>query len=233
MALSRAARSRMAFCLARPAAAAPDRCVMLLPSLCITSVTTHNMYIYLHGFNSGGTSSKAGQLCALLAPIPLLAPTYPAHKAAATVSFLRDYIATAIRQQARAAPLVLIGSSLGGFYAQTLARDCDARIALINPSIYPDETLMSRVGRNRNEATGEHYDLTTDDVRALGHYRVPACNPGVPTLLLLDAGDELLDYRIAEAWYRGCGKTIVYAGGSHRFEHLADAALEIQRLHDT
>ena len=189
------------------------------------------MYIYLHGFNSGGTSSKAGRLRTLLAPVPVLSPTYPAHKAHAAVAFLRDSIAAAIRDQARATPLVLIGSSLGGFYAQYLAREFDARIVLINPSIHPDITLLRCVGPNHNEATGEDYLLTADDVHALGDYRVPTCDPRSPTLLLLDARDELLDYRVAEERYRGCGKTMVYAGGSHRFEHLDEAAMEIRRLH--
>jgi uncharacterized protein len=190
------------------------------------------MYIYLHGFNSGGTSSKASQLRSMLAPVPVLSPTYPAHKATRAVSFLRDYISAAKREQTHATPLVLIGSSLGGFYAQTLAREFAARIVLINPSIAPDETLLRCVGLNHNQATGEDYPLTADDVRALKAFRAPACDPQIQTLLLLDAGDELLDYRIAEAWYRGCGKTIVYAEGNHRFEHLAEAQEEIQRLHD-
>jgi predicted esterase YcpF (UPF0227 family) len=188
------------------------------------------MYIYLHGFNSGGNSSKAGRLRTLLAPVPLLAPTYPAHKAAAAVGFLRDYIAAA-REPARDTPLVLIGSSLGGFYAQYLAREFNARLVLINPSIAPDETLLRCVGRNRNAASGEDYTLTAHDVRALGDYRAAACDPRTPTLVLLDRGDEVLDYRIAEAWYRGCGKTLVYPGGNHRFEHLGEALMEIQRLH--
>ncbi len=190
------------------------------------------MYIYLHGFNSGGTSSKAGQLRTLLAPVPVLSPTYPAHKAAAAVDFLRDYIAKTTRDQKPNTPLVLIGSSLGGFYAQYLAREFSARIVLINPSIYPDETLLRGVGPNHNEATGEDYLLSADDVRALGHYRAATCDPQSPTLLLLDSGDDVLDYRVAEAWYRGCGKTMVYADGSHRFEHLAEALVEIRRLHD-
>ena len=51
--------------------------------------------------------------------------------------------------------------------------------------------------------------------------------------MLLDEGDELLDYREAEAFYRGCGKILVYPGGNHRFEHLPQAGDEIVRLHDT
>ena len=190
------------------------------------------MYIYLHGFNSGGTSSKARRLRALLAPVPVLSPTYPVHQARAAVDFLRDYIAAALRDQASDAPLVLIGSSLGGFYAQYLAPEFDTRIVLINPSLRPDITLLRSIGPNHNEATGEDYTLSADEVHALGEYRVPACDPRIPALLLLDTGDELLDYRVAEAAYRECGKTIVYAGGNHRFEHLNEAAMEIRRLHD-
>jgi len=79
-------------------------------------------------------------------------------------------------------------------------------------------------------ATGGETVLTADDVRALRTQRVEPCNPAVPTLLLLDAGDEVLDYRLAEAAFRGCGKTIVYPGGSHRFDHLAEALPEIRAL---
>lgn len=189
------------------------------------------MYIYLHGFNSGGASSKAGRLRSMLAPVPVLSPTYPVHQAAAAVAFLRDYIAGALRDQPPATPLVLVGSSLGGYYASYLAREYGASMVLINPSIHPDETLTRCLGHHRNEATGEEYVLTREQLRALRDYRLPACDPGVPTLLLLDAEDELLDYRVAEAWYRGCGKTIVYAGGSHRFEHLKESVGEIRCLH--
>jgi hypothetical protein len=95
----------------------------------------------------------------------------------------------------------------------------------------PDETLARHTGRYRNEATGGETVLTAQDVLALQAHRVEPCNPQVPTLLLLDADDEVLDYRIAEAALRGCGKTLVYPGGSHRFEHLAEALPEIRALY--
>lgn len=108
---------------------------------------------------------------------------------------------------------MFIGSSLGGFWAQYLAPEFGAHLVLINPSLRPDETLARHVGRFQNIATGAETVLTLDDVRALRAYRVEPCNPRVPTLTLLDAQDEVLDYRIAAAAMRGCGKTIVYPGG--------------------
>ena len=73
--------------------------------------------------------------------------------------------------------------------------------------------------------------LTAQDVLALKAQRVEPCNPKVPTLVLLDAQDEVLDYRLAEAAFRGCGRSIVFPGGSHRFEHLPEALSEIRALY--
>ena len=189
------------------------------------------MIIYLHGFNSGGQSHKAAWLRARLAPVPVFAPDYPAHRASAALRALRKFIRRLRRENPRDDRLMLIGSSLGGFWAQRLAPEFGARIVLINPSMRPDETLARHTGRYRNAASGEETVLTAEDVRALKAHRVEPCNPTVPTLVLLDADDEVLDYRRAETALRGCGRTIVYPGGSHRFEHLAEALPAICALY--
>jgi predicted esterase YcpF (UPF0227 family) len=189
------------------------------------------MIIYLHGFNSGGQSQKAAWLRAQLAPVPVFAPDYPAHRASEALRVLRKFIRRLRRENPHTRKLMLIGSSLGGFWAQRLAPEFGACIVLINPSMRPDETLARHTGCYRNEATGGETVLTAQDVLALKAQRVEPCNPRVPTLLLLDADDEVLDYRIAEAALRGCGKTIVYPGGSHRFEHLSEALPEIRALY--
>ena len=188
------------------------------------------MIIYLHGFNSGGQSQKAAWLRAQLAPVPVFAPDYPAHRVSEALRVLRKFIRRLRRENPHTRKLMLIGSSLGGFWAQRLAPEFGACIVLINPSMRPDETLARHTGCYRNEATGEETVLTAQDVLALKAHRVEPCNPQVPTLLLLDADDEVLDYRVAEAAMRGCGKTIVYPGGSHRFDHLAEALPEIRAL---
>ncbi len=189
------------------------------------------MYLYLHGLNSSGDSNKAHWLRAQLAPVPVLAPTYPAHRADAAIAQLRDFIRGACTAQP-GQPLVLVGSSMGGFYAQYLAPGFTARVVLINPAIFPDDGLMDHLGPQYNEATGERYELTAQDVHAMARYRLERCRPEVPTLLLLDEADEVIDYRIARDFYRDCAATRVYAGGSHRFDHLPEALADIVRLHD-
>jgi len=197
------------------------------------------MIIYLHGFNSGGRSQKAAWLRAQLAPIVMFAPTYEPHRGHDAARELRKFIARLRRENPGDLKLMLIGSSLGGFWAQYLAKnwgqsqgsDPNFSIVLINPSLRPDETLARHAGRYRNEATGGETVLTAADVADLRHYRVEPCDPRVPTLVLLDSADEVLDYRVAEAAFRGCGRTRVFAGGSHRFEHLPEALPEILALY--
>jgi len=188
------------------------------------------MVIYLHGFNSGGRSQKAAWLREHLAPAMVLAPTYAPHRAREAIRTLRKFIARLRRENPHDPKLVLVGSSLGGFWAQVLAPEFGASIVLINPSLRPDETLARHVGRFRNDATGGETVLTADDVASLRAFRVEPCNSTVPTLVLLDTGDEVLDYRVAEAAFRGCGQTLVWPGGDHRFAHLPEALPAIRAL---
>lgn len=191
------------------------------------------MIIYLHGFNSGGQSQKAAWLRHHLAPAVMFAPTYEPHRAHTAPRELRKFIARLKRENPADRKLMLIGSSLGGFWAQYLAPEFGAAIVLINPSLRPDETLARHVGRYRNESTGGTTVLTAEDVAALRPYRVEPCNRRVPTLVLLDTGDEVLDYRIAEGAFYACGRTFIYPGGNHRFAHLAEALPEILHLYQT
>jgi len=189
------------------------------------------MIIYLHGFNSGGNAHKATWLRQHCAPIVLFSPTYEPHRPHEAARDLRKFIARLRRENPQDPKLMLVGSSLGGFWAQFLAPEFGASLVLINPSVRPDETLARHTGRYPNLATGGETVLTDADVAALRDYRVEPCNPRVPTLLLLDEADEVLDSRIAAAAFRGCGRTLVYPGGSHRFEHLPEALPEILALY--
>lgn len=188
------------------------------------------MIVYLHGLNSSGRSAKAAWLRQSLAPVPVLSPTYPAHRAEEAHAFLARELRTARERVARG-PLLLVGSSLGGFWARAFARELAANLVLINPVVDPVRALARYTGRQRNPATGEEYVLRDADLRALAARRPPRC-PDVPTLVLLDRDDEVLDYRDAEAYFRPCARILVYPGGSHAFEHLPEALPEIRALLD-
>jgi len=191
------------------------------------------MIVYLHGFNSAGTSAKAAWLRQHLPDITVLSPSYPVHVADEAPKVVREYIAQARAERPEDKKLLLVGSSMGGFWARYLAPELGAGMVLINPAMHPERDLLNVVGVNKNFATGEEYVLTEGQVRALGRYQVPHCNPKVPTLVLLDEADELLDYRVAQAYYAECGRVIVYPGGSHQFDHLPEALPEIRAFYES
>ena len=185
--------------------------------------------VYLHGFSSGAASAKAGFLRAALVPLPVVVPDYPAHRPHAAVRTISRCLQMT-REQYGARRLTLVGSSLGGYYAQYLGAHLDQveRAVLINPALQPQRTLAAFVGRNSNMVTGEAFEFSQRDFEALADYELAPHLEPAPTLVLLDAGDELIDYRFAAERYSARGRVVVYPGGSHAFEHLQPAVREIR-----
>lgn len=183
------------------------------------------MIVYLHGLNSSSRSTKARVLREALAPVRLIAPDYPAHRPHAAVAVLTAVFAEFARNGE--AP-VLIGSSMGAFYGQYLARQFPvSHLFMINPALRPWELLSGFADVPMTTATGDSYRLSADVIAATRGYGVERpCDgddDGVPTTLFLDQGDEVIDYRVALAQYRDCGRILLYAGGDHAFQHLEQA----------
>ena len=177
------------------------------------------MLVYLHGLNSSGRSAKADILRERLAPHPVLAPDYPAHSPAAAVARLSAFFT----DLGPVRPAV-VGSSMGGFYGQWLARRFDfSHLFLINPALNPWDLFPPHIGETMTTAAGETYEVTADLIEATRAYGIANPCDGVPTTLFLDRGDEVIDYRIAEACYRDCGRLLIWDGGDHAFQHMEEA----------
>jgi uncharacterized protein len=173
--------------------------------------------LYLHGFRSSPDSVKAHLLAdalkaremgdRLFCPALSHVPSKAIEQAEAII-------------RAQPGPLTLIGSSLGGFYATHLAERHKLRAALINPLVALPLPNGQFVGEHVNLHTGERFDFTADHVGQLVAMKVPQVTPE-NYLLLLETGDEVLDYRQALAHYADC-RQMVFAGGSHSFTHFAE-----------
>lgn len=111
---------------------------------------------------------------------------------------------------------VLIGSSLGGYYATWAAERFGLRAALINPSVRPYELLTRYLGDNANLHTDEHYELRAEHVAQLLDLKVEIGHPE-RFMYLVQSGDETLDYREAMQKYAACAG-VLEAGGSHGFD---------------
>ena len=123
-----------------------------------------------------------------------------------------------------------IGSSLGGFYATHLAEKHGAKAVLINPAIDPHVGLRAYLGTQKNLHTGQPYELTEAYLEEWETLYAPKVSPE-RYLLIVETGDEVLDYREAVAYYEGALQEVV-RGGDHsltsfpeRIPDLADWAL--------
>ena len=113
----------------------------------------------------------------------------------------------------------LIGSSLGGFYATYLAEKHQLKAVLINPAIDPHVGLRAYLGRQQNLHTGEPYELTEAHLREWEKLYVPRVT-AARYLLLVETGDEVLDYRRAVERYAGAEQVVV-PGGDHSLQSFA------------
>jgi hypothetical protein len=172
------------------------------------------MYVYLHGFNSAPASVKARQLARALDArgrgAEFACPALPAHptEAAAQIVALCDPLDPAT--------LVLVGSSLGGFYATWYAERAGCRAVLVNPAITPHEGLRAWLGPQTNLYTGEAWTLGEAHLDAMAALAVAQVTRPERYLLMVTTGDALLPWDIAARRWAGA-QQIVVEGSDHGF----------------
>jgi predicted esterase YcpF (UPF0227 family) len=179
--------------------------------------------VYLHGFISSPRSKKAVMLGDYLrgqAPdVRYLVPELH-HRPAEAIA---QVAATA--QGVDAGDLTLVGSSLGGYYATVMAERLGCKAALLNPAVHPHTHFRKFIGPQRNLYTGETFELTNAHVDELRDMDVAMISRPARYWLIVETGDEVLDYREAVAYYAGAFQTVV-RGGDHALgsfhEHVPD-----------
>ena len=178
--------------------------------------------LYLHGFRSSPASWKirllSGHLAAaglgerLICPDLSHIPSVAIAQAEALINAAED-------------PLTLIGSSLGGYYATWLAEKHDLRAVLINPAVLAPLSLTEHLGMQTNLHTGESFEFTAAHIDELRALEVAQITPA-HYFLLVETGDEVLDYREAVTRYAGC-RQIVLEGGDHSFTRFPEFVPQI------
>ncbi|MBQ0719895.1 MAG: esterase YqiA [Gammaproteobacteria bacterium] len=169
--------------------------------------------VYIHGFNSSPDSDKARQTCAWLAEqrpdITFVCP------------FLSPFPGLAMTEletvvSALSGTLYFAGSSMGGFYATYLAAKYQSRAVLINPAVRPWLGRDYLLGDQANYHTGEVHRIEQKHLDQLQHFEIDPITEPEDFLVLLQTGDEVLDYRLAEDKYAAC-QLVVEPGGDHGF----------------
>jgi len=163
--------------------------------------------LYIHGFASCGKGQKSTALAKWFGQENVIAPDLPSSPKKA-ISLLSSLIE-------KENPSLLVGSSLGGYYAGYLAEKYTKKAVLINPSIQPYETI----GMQERFCDQKPFMFESLFLEFLMEFRSKPCYGTY--LVLLQSGDEVLDYTKAKKHYED-QRVIVEYGGNHRFENIGD-----------
>lgn len=125
---------------------------------------------------------------------------------------------------ANSGPVTLIGSSLGGHYATALAEKHDLRAVLVNPAALTPDNVSRFIGEQHNYHTGSAFHFTPEHATQLAA-QITAPTPS-RYWLLVEEGDEVLDFRDAVQRYAGCRQTVL-AGGDHSFTQFPEFISQI------
>lgn len=183
------------------------------------------LVVYLHGFASSSQSEKAlltaDYFARALPQHQLLIPDLP-YTPQEAMGCLQELL-----QDRR--PDAVIGSSLGGFLATVLAEQHQCHAALINPAVRPHLLLKKHLGRYYHPVRQQHYDVTSAHLPLLA--ALAPTQPKNPALyqVLLQTGDEVLDYRDALDFYQYC-QLDVQEGGDHSYQGYAKRLPDIVKF---
>ena len=179
--------------------------------------------IYLHGFQSSPMSKKGQQLqqyCTTVEHADVHLPDLnkpPKH-------VLRD-----ISKLIESLPLdhvALVGSSLGGFYTTYLVAKYGCPAVLINPAMQPWQLFEDLFGIEQIPLkVTDSWTLDADQLQQLQSIADTKLKHADKILVLLQRGDEVLDYRQAQRYYNAAQPSALIltdADGNHAMDDFEE-----------
>ncbi|MAV83548.1 MAG: esterase [Gammaproteobacteria bacterium] len=175
-----------------------------------------DLILYIHGWNSHRDARKALLLKDKINPsknFQVESITLQSHPKEAILQLSKF-----IEKERGERKVHLVGSSLGGYYATFLSEKYNLKSVMINPAVWAYKIFKNDMGENKNLNTNESYIIDEEWVASLKEIFVE--KPSSENyLVLLQTGDETLNYKFSAEYYDG-SKIIIDEGGNHSFENL-------------
>lgn len=187
----------------------------------------NNVIIYLHGFLSSPQSLKASQSLEFAQQnYPELAFEVPAldNHPIPAVDIIEHTMAKHKGKQCH-----FIGSSLGGFLSSYMVQKYGGKAVLINPAVKPFELLADYLGLHQNPYTKVSFEINESHIDDLVSLNTLEISRPQDFWVLLQTGDEVLNFRQAETKYKDA-KLTIEPGGDHSFQHFERFLPEIFRF---
>lgn len=180
--------------------------------------------LYVHGFNSSGSSSKVDQLKKEFPNYKIVAPTLSADPSEAygqlVSELIEDYEDT-----------IIVGTSLGGFYSLLISNRFDIPCFLINPSLEPHKTLVKKVGKYTRFGTdNEVYDFKHEYIEKLRDFSneiSPSEQNHKLINVYLSTDDEQLDFSNIKKFIPRAKTHKEFDNSGHRFSRFSEVIPDI------
>ncbi len=185
------------------------------------------LIVYLHGFRSSPRSSKAritgdaikalignGKDIEWYCPQLLASPKE-------SMAMVCSHINNAKKDQ-----VAIIGSSLGGFYANFLAEKYQCNAVVLNPAVRAPKELAPHVGMLTMYDTNEPFDFKPQYIEELKALQIEKITSSERYFLIASKGDELLSWEEMVEFYPNA-QQLVLDEGDHG---ISDYALYLPKV---
>ena len=183
---------------------------------------TKTLLVYLHGFRSSPNSTKA-----VMTGEAIRALSNPAHsydwycpQLLASPKASMEMVINCI-EQSDADRIIIIGSSLGGFYTNYLAEKYQCKGIALNPAVYASRELEPHIGMMTAYDSDEPFDFKAEYIDELKALQVHKLSDPKRYFLVAAKGDELLDWTEMVRFYSG-SKQLVLEGSDHGISNYQD-----------
>lgn len=188
------------------------------------------LVVYLHGFRSSPNSSKAVKtkeaikaLSTMSNPIHWYCPQLLASPKQ-SMDMVIEYI-----QANPVDRLIVIGSSLGGFYANYLAERYQCKAVTLNPAVRAPRELAPHVGMMTAYDSDEPFDFRPEYIDELCALQVERLARPENYFLIAAKGDELLDWKEMVDFYSGA-QQLVLEGSDHGISEYSEYLPQVMRF---
>ena len=180
------------------------------------------LLVYLHGFRSSPNSSKAVMTREAVQALSTVDHTYEWYcpQLLASPKESMDLVINHI-DRSNGDHIVIIGSSLGGFYANYLSEKYHCKGVALNPAVFAPRELEPHVGMMTAYDSEEPFDFKAEYVEELRALQVHKITNPQRYFLIAAKGDELLDWREMVVFYAGA-KQLVLDGSDHGISGYAN-----------